>query len=224
MASVAHALGENQALSAGIGLAFVQRSFDISALRFKNQWSGDLFDASLPTGEQFDQSSGISPTLSAGLNWHFEASETRTRVDVSAGAFHLNRPRIQFGDDAEQGLPRRMALAVDGALQTGEYTDVVIFGAAQQMGEAREIVAGAGVRRLLNNDAAIRFSLATRLGDALIPAFQLEWQNWTAGLSYDLNTSGFDVATNRRGGMEIAVIYRPMPVEPVKAFKSCPIF
>lgn len=224
LASVAHALGENHALSAGAGLAFVQRRFDISALRFKNQWSGDLFDASLPTGEQFDQSSGLAPTLSAGLNWHFEASETRTHVDVSAGAFHLNRPRIQFGDDVENRLPRRLAFALDGALQTGEYTDIVVFGAAQQMGKAREILAGAGVRRMLSDVAAIRFSLATRLGDALIPAFQIEWQNWTAGLSYDLNTSKFDVATNRRGGMEIAVVYRSLPVEPVKTFKSCPIF
>lgn len=224
MASVAHALGENHALSAGVGLAFVQRSFDISALRFKNQWSGDLFDASLPTGEQFDKNSGFAPTLSAGLNWHFEASETRTRVDVSAGAFHLNRPAIQFNDDVEQRLPRRLSFALDGVLQTGDFTDIVCFGAAQYMGKAREIVAGAGLRRSLGHDTAIRFSLATRLGDALIPAFQIEWQNWTAGLSYDLNTSGFDAVTKRRGGMEIAVVYRSLPVEPVKAFKSCPIF
>lgn len=223
-ASVAHALGQNQAISAGAGVAFVQRAFDISKLKFRNQWSGDLFDAALPTGENFDKNSGLAPTLSAGLNWHYESSESRSRLDAGVGAFHLNRPKINFRDDTDQRLPTRLTVMLNGALQTGEFTDFVAFGAAQQMSKAREIVAGGGVRRVLSQDMAVQFTLATRIGDALIPAFQVEWLNWTAGLSYDWNISDFDVATSSRGGFEIAVVYRPLPVPPVKAFKSCPIF
>lgn len=224
MASVAHALGEKQALSAGVGLAVVQRAFDISKLKFKNQWGGDFFNAALPTGENFDKNSGFAPTLSAGLNWHYEPAESRTRLDAGVGAFHLNQPKINFLDDAEQRLPMRFSLMFNGTLQTGEFTDIVAFGAAQQMTKSREMLFGGGVRRLLSPDAAVQFTLATRVGDALIPAFQVEWLNWTAGLSYDFNTSDFDVATNNRGGFEIAVVYRTLPVPPVKAFKSCPIF
>jgi hypothetical protein len=100
----------------------------------------------------------------------------------------------------------------------------VAFGAAQQMTKSRETLFGGGVRRVLSPDAAVQFTLASRFGDALIPTFQVEWLNWTAGLSYDVNISDFDVATNGRGGFEIAVVYRTLPVPPVKAFKSCPIF
>jgi type IX secretion system PorP/SprF family membrane protein len=224
MAGVAHALGETHALSAGVGFAFVQRAFDISKLKFKNQWSGDLFDSSLPTGENFNQNSGFSPTLSAGLNWHYEPADSRTRLDVGIGAFHLNQPKINFRDDAEQRLPTRFTLMLNGALQTGEFTDIVAFGAAQQMTKSREILFGGGVRRVVSPDVAVQLTVANRLGDAIIPAFQVDWQNWTAGLSYDFNTSGFDVATIGRGGFEIAVVYRTIPVPPVKAFKSCPIF
>jgi type IX secretion system PorP/SprF family membrane protein len=224
MAGVAHALGKNNALSAGVGLAVTQRSFDISKLKFKNQWSGDVFDSALPTGEHFDKSSGFAPTLSAGLNWHYEPAESRTRFDAGIGAFHLNQPKINFLDDAEQRLPTRFTLMLNGALQTGELTDIVAFGAAQQMTKAREILLGGGVRRVLSPDVAVQFTLAARLGDALIPAFQVEWLNWTAGLSYDWNISDFDVATNGRGGIEIAVVYRTLPVPPLKTFKSCPIF
>lgn len=224
LAGVAHALGESQALSAGIGLAIAQRAFDISKLTFKNQWSGDLFDAALPTGENFNKNSGIAPTLSAGLNWHYGPAGARSRLDAGIGAFHLNQPKVNFRDDADRRLPARFAVMLDGALQTGEFTDIVAFGAAQQMSEAREILFGGGVRRVLSPDVAVQFSLATRLGDAFIPAFQVEWFNWTAGLSYDLNISDFDVATNKRGGFEIAVVYRTLPVPPVKTFKSCPIF
>jgi hypothetical protein len=62
------------------------------------------------------------------------------------------------------------------------------------------------------------------LGDALIPAVQYEYGDWTIGLSYDWNISDFDVATRGRGGFELAVLYRPLPVPPVKKFKSCPVF
>ncbi|MCW5921815.1 MAG: PorP/SprF family type IX secretion system membrane protein [Saprospiraceae bacterium] len=223
-ASVAHALGERQALSAGVGLAVAQRSFDISKLTFKNQWAGDQFSSSLPTGEDFGKSSGFAPTLSAGLNWHYEPAQSRTRLDIGAGAFHLNAPKVNFRDDTDQRLPMRLALMFNGALQTGEFTDVVAFGATQQMGKAREILAGAGVRRAVSEDVAVQFTLGTRVGDAIIPAFQVDWLNWTAGLSYDLNISDFDVATRGRGGIEIAVVYRTLPVPPVKTFKSCPIF
>lgn len=225
-AGVAHALGENQALSAGAGLAFVQRSFDVSGLKFRNQWTGEIYDPALPTGENFNKNSGLAPSLSAGLNWHYGPSDARTRLDAGAGAFHLNRPKINFLDDEERRLPMRYSLFLDGALQTGDMTDVVAFGVVQQMGTAREIVAGGGLRRLLtpDNNLAVQFTLALRAGDALIPAFQLEWQNWTAGLSYDWNISDFDVATGGRGGFEIAVVYRTLPVPPVKTYKVCPIF
>lgn len=222
--SVAHALGATQALSAGVGFAFVQRAFDISKLKFHNQWAGDLFDPSLATGESFDKNSPLAPTLSAGLNWHYEPTETRTRLDAGIGAFHLNRPKINFRDDADQRQPVRLTLSLNGAWQMSELTDFVAFGAGQQMADAREIVAGGGLRRVLSKDAAAQFTLAARLGDALIPAFQVEWRDWTAGLSYDWNISAFDIATGGRGGIEIAVVYRPLPVPPMKTFKACPIF
>lgn len=224
VAAVAHALGEQQALSAGIGLALAQRSFDISKLTFKNQWGGDQFDAALPTGENFDKNSGFAPTLSAGLNWHYEPAESRSRFDAGFGMFHLNQPKINFRDDSDQRLPMRLTLMLNGALQIGEFTDLVAFGAGQQMNKAREMLLGGGLRRVLSEDVAVQFTLASRIGDAIIPAFQVEWLNWTAGFSYDLNISDFDTATNGRGGFEIAVVYRSLPVPPVKAFKACPIF
>lgn len=225
-AGVAHALNEQQAVSVGVGLALVQRSFDISGLKFRNQWTGEIYDPALSTGESFNKNSGLAPSLSAGLNWHYGPAESRTRLDAGAGVFHLNKPKVSFLDDAEQALPMRLSLLLNGALQTGELTDVVAFAAVQQMGKAREIIAGGGLRRLLtpDNETAVQFTLALRPGDALIPAFQFEWQNWTAGISYDWNTSGFDVATGGRGGFEVAVVYRTMPVPPVKTYKVCPIF
>jgi hypothetical protein len=96
------------------------------------------------------------------------------------------------------------------------------------MGAATETIAGGGIRQILTTgpgvDMAVQLSLALRFGDAWIPALQLEYNNWTVGVSYDYNTSPFDIATRSRGGIEIAVIYRNLPAPPMKTFKSCPIF
>jgi len=228
MGSVAQNLTDQQTLVVGAGLAFVQRSFSIEKLKFKNQWTGDVYDAALPNGESFASSSGLAPTLSAGLQWHYRATETRTQLDVGVGAAHLNHPSVSFWDDAPIKLPMRLSLLVDGGWQLNEQLDLIGFGSVQQMTKAQEIIFGAGLRRLLSNEianvTALRFSLATRWQDAIIPAVQMERNNWTVGVSYDYNISGFQSATGHRGGFEIAIIYRHVPVPPLKASKSCPIF
>ncbi|MCC6412170.1 MAG: PorP/SprF family type IX secretion system membrane protein [Saprospiraceae bacterium] len=226
--SAAHALGERHAISVGFGLAAAQRSFDITALKFQNQWNGEVYDPNLATQENFNKNSGISPTLSAGLNWHFQAEETRTRFDLGAGAFHLNRPNVAFLDDNDVELPMRLAVQTNVLVQVGASSDLVFYGLQHIMGEATESILGLGVRQILSmgpgNFTAVQLSAGMREGDAIIPALQIERNNWTVGLSYDINTSEFDVATNGRGGFEVAVIYRHLPVPPVKTFKACPIF
>lgn len=226
--NVARALNENQALTVGASVAFVQRAFDLGKLTFKNQWTGDIYDPAAASGENLAASSDFVPTLSAGLLWHYGPADTRTYLDAGLGIAHINRPVISFRDDAQANLPMRFNLLAQGALQLNERFDVVGFASVQQLSTSQEIVFGAGLRRELItgpvNATAVQFSLATRLADAIIPAIQLERNGWTVGLSYDINISGFKTVTQRRGGVEIAAVYRHLSVPPAKVLKSCPIF
>lgn len=226
--SAAHALGKTSAISAGFGVAAVQRTVDISHLKFKNQWANDFFDPSLPSQEPFGASSGLSPTLSAGLLWHYQATGSRTRASLGFGASHLNRPVVSLGGIEAARIPLRMAFSAEGVYQIREQVDLVAFAAAQTMKSAKEMIIGAGMRQILTNGLAnhtsVRASLATRWGDAIIPAIQIERNNWLVGISYDWNTSKFDEATDGRGGIEIAVIWRVVPVPVTKVVKCCPVF
>jgi type IX secretion system PorP/SprF family membrane protein len=227
-ASVAHALGASQAISAGFGISVAQRAFDISGLTFKNQWAGDVFDPSRPTKEPFGARGNFFPSLSAGLNWHFERPESRTRLDIGAGATHLNRPVVSLGDFEGERLPLRVTFCANASLQMQKLLDAVFFAAAQEMARSREIIFGGGIRRVLTtgiaNETAVQATLALRIGDALVPAVQVERNAWTIGLSYDWNISEFEVATGGRGGIEIAAVYRLVPVPPLKTVRACPIF
>ena len=46
-----------------------------------------------------------------------------------------------------------------------------------------------------------------RLKDALIPYLGLEWNDFRLGATYDVNTSSLKTASQRRGGIEISLIY-----------------
>lgn len=227
-AAVTQAIGENQAIGVGFGVGVAQRAFDLSALTFKNQWTGDVFDPSRPSKEALRNSTGVVPTLAAGVNWHWSAADTRTHFNVGAGAMHLNRPKFSFEAGSANRLPLRLTVNAAGGVQVAEKWDAVGYAAFQHMAEAREVLVGGGARLILStgpaNFTALQVSLGLRGKDAWIPALQIERNAWTVGLSYDINTSPFEVATNRRGGFELAVVYRRVPVAEVKTVKSCPIF
>lgn len=225
--SVGRIVFSNNLLAAGFGIALLQRKFDIGGLTFQNQWGGDYFNPDLPTGEHFNRTSGLAPSLSAGLLWHGRASQSRSEWTLSGGAAHLNRPVVSF-DDTRNRLPERLSFFGKAYAQINTLYDLVLLGEYQQMTKARETVLGAGVRRILStgiaNETSVQFTLSFRLHDALIPAIQVERNNWLAGISYDCNLSPFNTATRGRGGIEIAAIWRRIPVPPPKTIISCPPF
>ncbi len=226
--SAAHTLGKSSTISIGFGLAAIQRKVDISHLKFKNQWASDFFDPNLPSKEPFNRASGVAPSLSAGFLWHYQPATSRNRATLGIGAFHLNKPVVSLGDIDNAKLPIRVPIFAEGVYQIREQADIVIFAAAQSLKSAKEMLVGAGMRQILTtglaNVTAVRATLATRFGDAIIPALQLERNNWLVGISYDWNTSAFNEATDGRGGIEIAIIWRVVPVPVTKVVKCCPVF
>lgn len=224
---VAHAINENNVVALGFGLAMMQRSIDLSRLKFKNQWDGDLYDPSMPSGESFNSNSGLAPTLSAGLQWHYAPEDTRSQFDLGSGIAHLNKSVVSLGDFDNQ-LPYRISFFLNTIWQIQTRYDLVFVSEMQNMETAREWLIGGGIRRILTtgiaNETILQGTVSCRFGDAIIPALQLERNNWTLGISYDANISAFETATRGRGGIEIAVIWRRIPVPPMKTVKSCPVF
>jgi type IX secretion system PorP/SprF family membrane protein len=226
--AAAHSIGPSSSVSLGFGIAAIQRTVDISHLKFKNQWANDFFDPNLASKEPFARSSGMAPTLSAGFLWQYQPVESRNRATLGIGAFHLNRPVVSLGGADKAKLPIRIPVFAEGVFQLQENVDLVAFAAAQSMQSAKEFMVGGGLRQILTtglaNMTSVRATLATRFGDAIIPAVQLERNNWLVGISYDWNISKFNEATNGRGGIEIGVIWRLVPVPVPKAVQCCPVF
>ena len=224
-------LSKNTFLTGGIQLGFGNRAFKEDDLTFGNQWGNGRFDPSLPTGENFDNTSIFFLDFSIGANLRLQKDDRRTKLDFGAGLYHVNSPRQEFFDNSDQRLPARFALHALGAIKLGNPLDLLLRGTAQFQTTYREYVPGLALRLYLNQDRGkeLAFQVGANLRlnditDAIIPTVELHYNTFSAGVSYDINVSDFDIATDQRGGPEVWVAYRIVKVRPLGDFKTCPIF
>ena len=224
-------LSNNTFLTGGLQVGFANRSFKSGDLTFDNQWNGDQFDPSLPTGEAFDNLADFFIDFSAGGNLRLQKDDRRTKLDLGVAVHHINRPRQNFFDAEKIRLPNRFAVYGIGAVKLGGAVDFLARATLQFQTTYREYLPGAAFRLYLDQSrgkqlaieagANLRFNEIT---DAIIPTIELHYKTFAAGVSYDINISDFEVATDQKGGPEIWISYRIEKVKALGAFKTCPIF
>ncbi|MEQ1744632.1 MAG: PorP/SprF family type IX secretion system membrane protein [Saprospiraceae bacterium] len=218
-------------LSLGITPAFGQRSFGTNKWSFDAQFVDCLYD---PTAATHEDGSLFSTNiqyfdLSAGLNFRHYAKNSRTRFDLGAALHHFNRPDHNFWTNNTKGvrLAARMAMYGNALAQLTDRFDLLGQVMYQEQGTYRELVYGVAGRLLLSakryDELAVQVgaTFRHRYTDAFVWTAEVHWRTWTLGFSYDLNLSEFDIATESRGGPELALIYRLYKIKPVA--KQCPI-
>lgn len=220
-------LSETMLLTGGATIGGGQRSSDIEELRWGNHWDGDMVDITRPSGEGGLDNNHFFFDVGAGLNLRLQKS-SRTRFDIGAGAFHLTKRNDSFYPTGDATVPIRLALQGYGSLEVLPQLDIQANLLTQFSGPYQEIVLGGMLNIHISTKKAreIQFGvgLGVRLDDALIPQVALSYDGWRAGFSYDVNTSGFDVATNERGGPEFSLIYIITEVRALDQSKLCRIF
>jgi hypothetical protein len=96
-----------------------------------------------------------------------------------------------------------------------------------RQGRYNEWIPGTNLRfmfnELENNSASLGVYL--RVKDAVIARLGYTYKTTTAGISYDINTSKFLAATNRRGAFEIYITHIIKRIKPITIKKRvCPVY
>lgn len=161
------------------------------------------------------------------VNWN---PNNRTKLDVGGALFHINRPNKSFweDDDVIVELGRRLALYGIGIFRLTDALDLKVQAMHQRqesdtevsrgfLSPHQETVVGIGGKLHLDQGRARQLSILLGLNfrlpdsetsfDALIPTVEIQYNAWRVGLSYDINMSMFDIATDRFGGPELALQY-----------------
>lgn len=213
-------------LTAGLQFGFTNASINYNALRFDAQYNGFSYDPSLGTGEGFDRSARSRMDLHAGLRYEY-ALEKRRRFHAGLAFFNLTTPNASLFNDAPSPLDLRTVVHAGAQLPLRRRVDLLPLLQWQSQGTFRELDLGGTVRYILldrwNLVRTVQAGLYMRAKDAGYLYAGLEHDDWTFGLSYDINLSRLEPASRNRGGFEITAIrvFRKRPPVPVR-YKACP--
>lgn len=228
--SYTHMINSNNLITLGLQTGYASRGLTSQRdLQYDNQFDGWVFDQNLPTGENFDRTSLGQFNLSGGLNYRLQ-KDKRTKIDLGLASFRFIIPDYSFyAEDVD--LPIRFSTYAMGSLSISSVLDIYANVLAQFQGPDSEFLPSAGIKFYVNqkpgSELAISLGGVARLNsyfDAIAPQLAVDYNQWTLGVTYDLNISDFSAATNRKGGPEISIIYRLKEVKSLGTFKTCPIF
>lgn len=218
-------------LSFGAMAGYLQRSYDPGKMTLGNQFiPGIGFLPSNPSGETFTGNKTNRMNIGVGINYTSNTADENTNYSVGLAAYHLTRPESNFysGGDASTENIRWNAHAnfnriIDEVWSSQLQANVML------QGGHREIIVGGLVGRKsqegeYSNTVILYGGLMYRVQDAFIPIVKLDYNDFTIGVSYDLNVSKLRAASNIRGGFEISMIKTGLLSDPQRGFNKtvCP--
>jgi type IX secretion system PorP/SprF family membrane protein len=205
-------------LVGGIQLGWAQRSVDISAATWDNQYDGKNFNTSLPSGETIYPSTINYFDLSSGLYWQCTLNK-KVKLDAGIGAFHLNRPRQSFYSENDR-LHAKWTFHGSSEIKPDKNKNITYIPSLMilKQGAANEINIGMMAKYNLGMDSKYTginissnavFGIFYRVKDAAILYFGYEYKNRSSiGFSYDINVSKLRTASTYRGGAELFLSYK----------------
>ena len=179
-------------LSIGALIGFSQKSIDYTELIFEDE-------------EQFLKNNFIYPDVGVGLSYKAFPNKILS-YNFGISSFHLNKPNISFNEDENVKLhvKNNFYFGVEYDYLTNFTIIPEVVFTNQSM--SNELIIGSQAEFTLENIKIIPFTYY-RIEDAIIIGFGMMKDNLTTNISYDVNISDLDIASNNRGGFEFSIIY-----------------
>ncbi len=210
MGSLAYArpLNASRKLNGSFGLqvGYVQKKLDFTKLTWEDQFNGQTFDPTIDPQENFkDKFSYID--LNLGLYFSYAVSKNAD-IFLGGAVFHVVPPKEKFlnnGPDNKLG----MRVVGHGGVRLGltEKVDLIPQVLFMSQSGAQELNLGASIAFKINPDVKLFAGAYDRVSDAVIAMIGIEYKRVRLGLSYDINTSSLNAASNGKGGFEISLNY-----------------
>lgn len=217
----------NQRIFLGGQVGINYRQFDPSNFTFGDQWNGSSFSPSQVTNEVFFSDQKLNLNASMGTVYSILFDE-RKNIAGGLAVHNLVRPNQGF---FLVDVPREMRtnIFVQGQYPINLDWDLQPSLQVNFQGAYREFIIGSQARYVLKDRMgdylAVKMGTYFRFMDAFYLMGGLEWQNWWAGISYDVNVSKLAVASRGRGGFEFSLRYIIKSIKAnKKLYRVCPDF
>ena len=224
-------LDRKHTVSIGLQVGYTQKRVDESALIFEEQIIENPSNPGLGNSkENIDDKFGYV-NAHAGLLWLFKPTE-KHRVFLGGALFNVLQPKEQFSGFTNPNMDYKLGMrpVVHGGAELGLNDKVGLLPSVLYMTQSgsSQINVGTALRIALQGtfDPKLFFGAYYRVGDAVIPVVAIDYRNVRVGLSYDVNVSSLNEATNFKGGFEISLNYNGCisSVVDVEPIQWCPRF
>ena len=212
-------------ISMGAQGGFVQMGFDRNSLRFGDEILNDQ-----PAGagqEVFDKTNISYIDVNAGLLWNYIYSD-KMKFYLGVSTYHLSQPKVDFmavGDD--NILSNRVSCQAGAAIELTREWELLPNFLYMTQNASNETNFGLALKYTTSKVAAIRGGLWYRYwqnSDAVIAMLGFEYMDLTLGMSYDINISSLNQASNGQGSFEVAMIYILKSRKAIVQDVECPHF
>lgn len=206
-------LGDNSLLTLGFNGGLAVKRIDVAKLTFPSQFDDSygnwFFDRSLPSGENFSSSSATYFDLQTGMNYAYFPTDN-IYLNLGFSVQHLNTPRETFLVHGDNQIARRYIGFLNASIKVA--TNVIINPNAYyttQVGAVESVFGGWAAYNLSGEggDYQLLGGVYYRWKDAVIPLVGYELKQWRLMFTYDITTSSFNAADNRRGAYELSLVY-----------------
>lgn len=208
-------LGFNSLLSLGFNGGMAMKRIDMSKLTFPDQFNDQLgkwfFDHQIPTNVVIDQPSISYFDIQAGMNYAYFPTDN-IYINLGFSAHHLNRPKESFLRDGNNEIGRRYIGFLNAMLKVAPRVIVnpnVYY--TTQRGAAETVFGAWMAYDLSGPGTGGKYQLLGgayyRWDDAVIPVVGYQLKKWRIMFSYDVTTSSFGTANQRRGAYELSLTF-----------------
>ncbi len=227
--SLSHGFGLNVdsslQVSVGTQIGLLSRSINFDVFSFDNQFNGARFNSDRPTGEDFDNNSLNHLLVNAGVAFNY-LYENRKTFNFGVALFNLTGGNRSFQGTAAS-VDERLTIHGGADYFLSQKIDLLPSFIFSSQGPNRELLFGTNLRYRLSESSFFKRNIYGgvwyRNKDALILSTGLDYNQWLVGVSYDINLSNLEIASNNRGGLELSLTYIIKEFKPkIRRFKICP--
>lgn len=195
-------------LSIGIQAGIVNEHFDPAKAQTGSQWDPvDGYDPTAPTGEVFAETSALDFDANVGIVYFNRNPNVKMNPFGGISLYHLSRPKRPFIKGSKARLPMRLNVHGGVKIKLSPRFSLTPQFIYLQQGNASEKVVSLYGQTKLSTYSDFLFGATYRMEDALMPFVGFHLGDFTLGLSYDVNVSHLEVASENKGGIELSLSY-----------------
>ena len=219
-------INRNIKLSAGLQGGMYYRTINYDQLTWGEQFNGFSYDPNLPNGEQNLRNTSLTTyDIGSGINFNFVDNDnfsksSKVRFDLGISAYHFGLAKNSF-IQMDENLQTKYCAYLNGEINVPKSKNALLPSIIYvKQGPQTLYLLGSLFKIKLGDystytgmkkTSSVSFGAYYRYNDAIIPSIIYQFDNYTLGLSYDVNVSNLTPVTNRKGGLEVMLRYNVLP-------------